>query len=65
MCVLSECLKPSTSMKNFICSPVSPLLSTTWLILVGRERSRPTFGCCAPSEETLIVKPSGLWKRKP
>ena len=41
------------------------LLSTTWLILVGRERSRTTSGCCARSDEMLIGRPSGLSKRKP
>ena len=62
MCVLSECLKPSTSMKNGICSSALALLSTTWLILVGRERSRTASECCMMSDEMLIGSPSGRFE---
>ena len=65
MCELSESLKPSTSTKNGTWSSVRALLSTTWLILVGRERSSTTLGCCTLSDEMLMGSPSGVQKRKP
>ena len=65
MCELSDSLKPSTSTKNGTWSSVLALLSTTWLILVGRERSSTTLGCCTLSHEMLIGMPSGVRNRKP
>ena len=58
-------LKPSTSRKNAVCFSTSALLSTTWVSLVGRERSSIASACCATSDEIEIGWPSGVLTRKP
>ena len=65
MKVASLNLKPSTSRKNLVCFSTSALLITTWVSLVGRERSSIASAWSATSAEIAIGWPSGELTRKP